>query len=100
MNAQEAKAAFAAGTITTDQYVEALENDNRRLQTRADAGNELRLKISDKQGLSVYGLGRFPVTLYKSQWIRLLAHAKTIAEFIKTHDSELADKADKVAKAA
>ena len=42
---------------------------------------ELRMKVSEKGGLSIYGLGRFPVTLYKEQWTRLLDYADEIASF-------------------
>jgi hypothetical protein len=49
----------------------------------------LRLKVSEKGGLSVYGLGRFPVTLYKEQWIRLLDQAEEIKSFLKENDSLL-----------
>jgi len=49
----------------------------------------LRLKISEKGGLSVYGLGRFPVTLYKEQWSRLLDHVDDIRKFLQDHDAEL-----------
>lgn len=83
---------------TVEEYVAALEAQNKAMQAKAIAGNELRLKVSDKGGLSVYGLGRFPVTLYKSQWLRLFSHAQTIVEFLKEHDSEFAEKAP--AKAA
>jgi hypothetical protein len=44
--------------------------------------------------VSVYGLGRFPVTLYKEQWGKLLAMADDIRAFIKEHDSELKAKSD------
>jgi len=50
---------------------------------------ELRLKVSEKGGLSIYGLGRFPVTLYKEQWNRLLEHADEIREFLKANDQQL-----------
>ena len=50
------------------------------------------LKVTDKGGLSLYGLGRFPVTLYKSQWLALIAMAGVIAEFIKANDSKLTTK--------
>jgi len=50
---------------------------------------QLRLKISEKGGLSVYGLGRFPVTLYKEQWIRLLEQTEEIKEFLKENDQQL-----------
>ena len=47
----------------------------------------MSLKVSEKGGLSVYGLGRFPVTLYKEQWTKLLDMADDIRAFIKAHDS-------------
>ena len=48
--------------------------------------------MSEKGGVSVYGLGRFPVTLYKEQWTRLLAMADDIRAFIKEHDTQLKTK--------
>jgi len=52
----------------------------------------LRLKISEKGGLSVYGLGRFPVTLYKEQWKRLLEHAEEIKTFLEQNEQQLKTK--------
>lgn len=52
----------------------------------------LTLKISEKGGLSVYGLGRFPVTLYKSQWLRLLTVIDEIRQFIKDNNHLLKEK--------
>jgi hypothetical protein len=46
-------------------------------------------KVSEKGGLSVYGLGRFPVTLYREQWERLLEHKESILEFIEDNASAL-----------
>jgi len=48
--------------------------------------------VSEKGGVSVYGLGRFPVTLYKEQWTRLLDMADDIRTFIKENDSKLKTK--------
>jgi hypothetical protein len=45
--------------------------------------------VSEKGGVSVYGLGRFPVTLYKEQWAKLLDMADQIRGFIRDHDGEL-----------
>jgi hypothetical protein len=50
------------------------------------------LKVSEKGGLSVYGLGRFPVTLYKEQWVKLLDLSDDIRAFLKAHDAELKSK--------
>jgi hypothetical protein len=52
----------------------------------------ITLKVSEKGGLSVYGLGRFPVTLYKEQWLRLLEQSEPIRNFIREHDHELKKK--------
>lgn len=50
------------------------------------------LKVSAKGGVSVYGLGRFPITLYKEQWTKLLEQADAIREFIKENDEKLKTK--------
>jgi hypothetical protein len=67
--------------------LERLRAENERLKSQRGRGGGL--KVSEKGGVSVYGLGRFPVTLYKEQWTKLLAMADEIREFIKEHDAEL-----------
>jgi hypothetical protein len=47
------------------------------------------LKVSEKGGLSLYGMGRFQVTLYKEQWLRILTSAPEIEAFIRENDSKL-----------
>ena len=64
-----------------------LRAENENLRQTASQG--LSLKVSDKGGVSVYGLGRFPVTLYKEQWHRLLSLADDIRTFIKEKDDQL-----------
>jgi hypothetical protein len=64
-----------------------LRAENENLRKTASEG--LSLKVSDKGGVSVYGLGRFPVTLYKEQWHRLLSLADDIRIFIKEKDDRL-----------
>lgn len=67
-----------------------LEAENQALKQQVERKpGELRLKVSEKGGLSIYGLGRFPVTLYKEQWNRLLDHADEIREFLKANDQQL-----------
>ena len=61
--------------------VERLRAENERLKAQRTRG--VSLKVSEKGGVSVYGLGRFPVTLYKEQWARLLDMADDIRAFIK-----------------
>ena len=72
--------------------LEKLRAENERLKKGTPRGTSL--KVSEKGGLSVYGLGRFPVTLYKEQWVKLLAMADDIRAFLKEHDAELKTKAD------
>ena len=76
---------------TAEQKLARLEAENRALreQVAQRKPGELRLKISEKGGLSVYGLGRFPVTLYKEQWKRLLDHADEIKKFLDENDHHL-----------
>ena len=69
--------------------LERLKAENDRL--KGERGR-VSLKVSEKGGVSVYGLGRFPVTLYKEQWTKLLTMADEIRAFIKEHDSELKTK--------
>ena len=67
--------------------LERLRQENAALKKGAARG--VSLKVSEKGGLSVYGLGRFPVTLYKEQWTKLLDMSDEIRTFIATHDHEL-----------
>ena len=70
--------------------LERLRAENEALKRTSSKG--LSLRISEKGGVSVYGLGRFPVTLYKEQWLRLLDMAEDIRTFIKANSSQLKTK--------
>jgi len=70
--------------------LERLREENAALKKGATRG--VSLKVSEKGGLSVYGLGRFPVTLYKEQWVKLLDMSDEIRTFLKTHDAQLKTK--------
>jgi hypothetical protein len=67
------------------------ENEALKAQSRAKPGH-LTMKVSEKGAVSVYGLGRFPVTLYQEQWSKLLDHVEEIREFIKANESQLKKK--------
>jgi hypothetical protein len=69
--------------------LERLRAENAALKKEASG---VRMKISEKGGVSVYGLGRFPVTLYKEQWLKLLSMSDDILEFIKVNDAKLKTK--------
>ncbi|HEY7447570.1 MAG TPA: hypothetical protein VH702_05435 [Vicinamibacterales bacterium] len=67
-----------------------LKAENERLKSQR--GRSASLKVSEKGGVSVYGLGRFPVTLYKEQWTKLLDMADEIRAFIKENEADLKTK--------
>ena len=64
--------------------IERLRAENDQLKTKAVRG--LSLKVSEKGGVSLYGVGRFPVTLYKEQWAKILGMSKEIEAFIEAND--------------
>jgi hypothetical protein len=72
--------------------LERLRAENERLKSRQTRG--VSLKVSEKGGVSVYGLGRFPVTLYKEQWLRLLDMSDDIRTFINENEGKLKAKGD------
>ena len=79
--------------MSPEQLVAALnqarqENEVLRTEVAAKQDRALSFKVSEKGGLSVYGLGRFPVTLYGNQWKKLLAVAKDIATFIDKNQGQ------------
>ncbi len=72
--------------------IERLRAENERLKQRGTRATTL--KVSEKGGVSVYGLGRFPVTLYKEQWAKLLDMAEEIRAFIKANEAQLKTKGE------
>ena len=69
--------------------LERLRKENAELKKKAPL---ITFKVSPKGGVSVYGLGRFPVTLYRSQWEQLLDQKDAIMEFIAENAKNLTDK--------
>lgn len=67
--------------------LERLRAENEKLKNKGVRG--LSLKVSEKGGVSLYGVGRFPVTLYKEQWRKILDMAPEIEAFIKANESSL-----------
>jgi hypothetical protein len=70
--------------------LERLRAENEALKTRS--ARPVSLKVSEKGAVSVYGLGRFPVTLYKEQWEKLLDMAEEIRAFIRENQARLKTK--------
>jgi hypothetical protein len=86
--------ARARGTDMSDEDLKAelerLKSENAALKKGQAAAT--RIKVSDKGGVSVYGLGRFPVTLYQEQWLKLLNMADEIRSFIAANEPNLKKK--------
>ena len=70
--------------------IEKLKAENEKL--KKPARGQISMKVSEKGGLSVYGLGRFPVTLYREQWEKLLGMSQEIRDFIRENDGSLKKK--------
>jgi len=70
--------------------LERLRNENAALKKGAAAG--ITMKVSEKGAVSIYGMGRFPVTLYKEQWLKLLDMSDDIRAFIAANDAQLKTK--------
>jgi hypothetical protein len=72
------------------EQLEKLKAENEALKARTSKG--ISLKVSEKGGLSVYGMGRWPVTLYKEQWLKLLDMSDDIRRFIQENEGKLKTK--------
>ena len=68
--------------------LERLRNENAALKSKG-ASSSVRMKVSEKGAISIYGMGRFPVTLYKEQWLKLLDMSADIREFIAANEAQL-----------
>ena len=77
--------AFCLRRFLADFIICMCEFDFRQAQ----ASDGIRMKVSEKGAVSVYGLGRFPVTLYQEQWQKLLAMADDIKAFIAENRERL-----------
>ena len=74
--------------------LERLRNENAALKKGASSG--IRMKVSEKGAVSIYGMGRFPVTLYKEQWLKLLDMSADIRAFITANETQLKTKDKKM----
>ena len=72
-----------------------LTKANEALKAAKKTGHGPSCKVTDKGGVSFYGVGRFPVTLYKEQWLKLLGNTEMIAKFIAENDAKLSVKESK-----
>jgi hypothetical protein len=72
--------------------LQRLRAENEQLKKAGPGRGKLAMKVSEKGALSVYGMGRFPVTLYKEQWLKLLALGDEIKAFIDANQDTLKTK--------
>jgi hypothetical protein len=72
--------------------IERLRAENESLKNKKSTEGSLSMKVSEKGALSIYGMGRFPVTLYKEQWLKLLGIADQIKKYIEENNSRLKTK--------
>jgi hypothetical protein len=84
--------AMASGKVSQDAF--KLFIAKREAAAKSGGAGKLTCKVAEKGGLSVYGLGRWPTTLYREQWERLIGFVPEIQKFIAEHDGELTSKGD------
>jgi hypothetical protein len=72
--------------------IERLKVENENVKNKKSSEGSLSMKVSEKGALSIYGMGQFPVTLYKEQWLKLLGIAVQIKKFIEENNSRLKTK--------
>ena len=72
------------------EELERLRKENEAL--KKGASSNIRMKVSEKGAVSIYGMGRFPVTLYKEQWLKLLDMSTEIRAFIAANEAQLKKK--------
>jgi len=80
-------------TETMAEKVARLERENAALREKAATRGHLALKVSEKGGVSLYGIRRFPVTFYRSEWTRIISHVPAIEAFMKENAAALSEKA-------
>jgi hypothetical protein len=73
----------------SEPSIEELKAEIEKLKAQKVKTGDLSFKVSEKGAVSVYGLGRFPVTLYQEQWVRLLGVAEDLKTFIKDNSAKL-----------
>ena len=73
---------------TYEELKAKLQELEKQVETKKRSG-AVEFRVSEKGGVSVYGLGRFPVTLYYEQWVRLLDMAKDLRAFLEENKHKL-----------
>jgi len=73
----------------TEPSYEELKAKLAELEAKQQRSGAMTFKVSDKGGVSVYGLGRFPVTLYYEQWVKLLDKSQDLRDFLEENKNKL-----------
>jgi hypothetical protein len=76
----------------SQEEIERLRAENERLKQQGVKAGTLSFRVSEKGAVSVYGLGRFPVTLYQEQWDKLLGQVEELRQFIEANRASLKKK--------
>lgn len=83
----------AFAELSTDDKLRWFIFDNQRLRVEAaKPKGKLRFNVSEKGAVSVYGIGRFPTTLYYGQWLRILETAEELKQFLEDNKDKLSMK--------
>ena len=73
--------------------IQALTAENASLKANSQAKKAgSKIRVSEKGAVSVYGLGRFPITLYQSQWVKLFGMIEEVKSFIEENKAALTEK--------
>ncbi len=80
---------MSSDLIALQKQLDSLKKENAELKLKSTP-DSFSMKVSPKKCLSIYGLQKFPVSLYKDQWNIIFSKIDEIKEFIKSHDDELA----------
>jgi hypothetical protein len=75
--------------LTNTEREELEQLRKQKVVRDAQAKKGISFKVSEKGGVSVYGLGRFPVTLYQEQWLRLFSEVENLKSFIEENKAQL-----------
>lgn len=83
---------------TMAQKLAEIEAENVALKAKLASRQHLSLKVSEKGAVSLYGVRRFPVTFYRSEWERIINHVPAVQAFIEANRASLSEKSEKEAE--
>lgn len=78
----------------------AIKQKLAEAEAKLSSVNPVSFKVTEKGAVSLYGLGRFPVTLYQSQWDRVFSETENLKKFMEENKDKIAAKPEKATKKA